>query len=51
MEQVNYIRLISKLSNQYGDKLLELMDELHVNCLAKVTQEQAKKFYETRCKA
>lgn len=51
MEQTNYIRLISEKSNRYGDKLIELMEELHVNCLALVTQEQAKEFYEKRCVA
>lgn len=46
----DYISLISKCSNRYGDKLLELLDWCGVTGLYQVTQEKAKKFYEKRCK-
>jgi hypothetical protein len=51
MEQIDYIRLISKLSNCYGDKLIELMDFAHTSCLKDVSKEEAKEFYEKRCTA
>lgn len=43
---MNYIKKISKLSDRYGDKLLELMDRYSANNLQEITNEQAKEFYE-----
>lgn len=43
---MNYIEKISKMSDKYGDKLLELMDKHKVNSLREITNEQAKSFYE-----
>ena len=45
MNKWNYIKKISKLSNRYGDKLLELMDRYNVNNLREITEEQAKEYY------
>ena len=46
MSKWNYIEKISKLSDRYGDKLLELMDRYNVNNLREITEEQAKEYYE-----
>ena len=50
MNVTDYIREISLCSNRYGDKLIELMERCNVTNLASVTLEQAKDFYERRCK-
>lgn len=42
----DYIHLISEKSDDGGDLLLKLMDELGTNNLSVVTQEQAKNFYD-----
>lgn len=42
---MNYIEKISKLSDEYGDKLLELMDKHKVNSLREITEEQAREYY------
>lgn len=49
MSKDDYIRLISKCSNQYGDKLVELMELCHVNNLQSVPTERAKDYYERMC--
>lgn len=41
---IDYIRIISKISDPYGDKLLLLMDKYNANCLLEITQEQAREF-------
>lgn len=41
---IDYIRLISERSDDAGDLLLQLMDELGVYGLCSVTQQQAKDF-------
>ncbi len=46
MNKWDYIEKISKLSNRYGDKLLELMDKYNANNLREITEEQAIEFYE-----
>ncbi len=46
MSKWNYIEKISKLSDRYGDKLLELMDKYNANNLREITEEQAIEFYE-----
>ena len=43
---MNYIEEISKLSDRYGDKLLELMNRYNAISLREITEEQAKEFYE-----
>lgn len=42
----DYIRLISKASDRYGNHLIELMDEYGCRNLQEITLEQAKHFYE-----
>lgn len=41
-----YLREISRRSNRFGDKLVELMDLNEVSALRFITLEQAKEFYE-----
>lgn len=41
-----YIKQISHMSNKFGDKLIDLMDEYNVASLRPITLEQAKTFYE-----
>lgn len=43
---MNYIEKISKLSGEYGDKRIELMDKYNAKSLREITQEQAKEYYE-----
>lgn len=45
-DKSKYIRLISKASNRYGDRLLAMMDYYKVNNLWELTAEQAKEYYE-----
>ena len=45
-----YIRKLSRLSDECGSLLLELMDRLNTTSLMHVTLEQAKEFYEEVCK-
>lgn len=45
MDKWYYINLISDLSDDYGDKLLELMDYYHKNNLREITFEEVKEFY------
>lgn len=42
----DYIKLISRLSDRYGDKLLMLMDECDKNNLMSITFEEARNFYQ-----
>ena len=46
MDKWYYIDKISKASNRYGDKLIEMMDFYNKNNLIEITLEEAKKFYE-----
>lgn len=45
-EKSKYIRLISRASNKYGNKLLDVMDCYKVNSLKELTEEQVKEYYE-----
>lgn len=45
MNKSDYIQAISKASNHYGDKLVELMDRNGVYNLPSITEEQARDFY------
>lgn len=45
-EKDRYIRLISRASNKYGDKLLAMMDYYKVHGLRELTTEQVKEYYE-----
>lgn len=44
MTKDDYIRLISQRSDEYGNHLIELMDEYDCENLQQVTLEQAKHF-------
>lgn len=48
MEEIKwlYIRLIGQMSNEYGNKLYDLMTRYSCSNLQEVTDEQAKEFYE-----
>ena len=46
MTKEDYIRLISKRSDRYGNRLIELMDGCGCNNLQEVTLKQAKTYYE-----
>ena len=49
-EKSKYIRLISKASNKYGNKLLDMMDCYKVNNLKELTEEQVNEYYERNVK-
>jgi hypothetical protein len=42
-----YISAISDMSDRYGDYLIELMGTYKATCLAEITKEQAKNFYDS----
>ena len=46
MDKWYYINKVSKLSDRYGDKLLEMMDLFKKDSLCHITYEEAKSFYE-----
>lgn len=46
MRKWNFIEKISAESDEYGDKLVELMDKYNVNNLQEITYEQAKEFWD-----
>lgn len=47
MSKWNYIEKISTISDEYGDKLVELLDKYNAINLQEITYEQAKEFWET----
>ena len=46
MEKWEYIKLLSDISDRYGDKLLLLLERYNKNNLQEITFEEAKEFYE-----
>lgn len=46
MSKDKYIKLISGLSDKYGDKLLDVMDKNNVTSLAELNKEDLKEYYE-----
>lgn len=46
MSKDEYIKLISGLSDKYGDKLLDVMDKNNVTSLAELSKEDLKEYYE-----
>ena len=46
MNKWDYIKLISTLSDLYGNKLLEMLDYYNKDNLQDITLEEAKEFYE-----
>jgi hypothetical protein len=46
MTKDDYIRLISKASNKFGDKLNAMLDYYNVYRLRDLTLEQVKEYYE-----
>lgn len=46
MDKWYYIEIISKMSNKYGDKLLEMMDYYNKDSLLEIDYEEVKEFYE-----
>lgn len=42
----DYLNLIGKKSNKFGDKLLQLMNTYNKSRLIDITYEEAKEFYE-----
>lgn len=46
MDKWYYIDKVSKASNKYGDKLIEMMDLYNKNNLREIAIEEAKEFYE-----
>ena len=45
MNKWDYIKLISNLSDLYGNKLLEMLDSYNKDNLQDITLEEAKDFY------
>lgn len=41
LEISDYLKIIKEFSTQYGDKLLDLMEQFGVNSLSEVTKEMA----------
>ena len=46
MEKWEYIKLLSDISDRYGDKLLLLLERYNKNNLQEITFEEVKEFYE-----
>ena len=46
MSKDDYIKLISSISDRYGDKLVLLMDKYNKNNLRDITLDEAKEFWE-----
>lgn len=46
MDKWEYIKLLSNISDRYGDKLLLLLEQYNKNNLQEITFEEAKEFYE-----
>ena len=46
MGKWEYIKLLSDISDRYGDKLLLLLERYNKNNLQEITFEEAKEFYE-----
>ena len=46
MGKWEYIKLLSDISNRYGDKLLLLLERYNKNNLQEITFEEVKEFYE-----
>ena len=46
MKKWEYIKLLSDISDRYGDKLLLLLEQYNKNNLQEITFEEAKEFYE-----
>lgn len=46
MDKWEYIKIISRFSNKYTDKLLEMLDYYNKNNLQQITFEEAKEFCE-----
>ena len=46
MGKWEYIKLLSDISDRYGDKLLLLLERYSKNNLQEITFEEAKEFYE-----
>lgn len=42
----DYLHLISKASDRFGDKLVQMMDKYNKTRLADITYDEAKEFYE-----
>jgi hypothetical protein len=51
MSRDEYIKLISKKSDRYGNKLVDLMDKYHVYSLMEITEQQTKDYCERNCLA
>lgn len=46
MDKWEYIKLLSNISDRYGDKLLLLLERYNKNNLQEITFEEVKEFYE-----
>ena len=46
MGKWEYIKLLSNISDKYGDKLLLLLERYNKNNLKEITLEEVKEFYE-----
>ena len=46
MGKLEYIKLLSDISDRYGDKLLLLLERYNKNNLQEITFEEVKEFYE-----
>ena len=46
MDKWNYIKLVSKFSDNYGNELINMMEKYNKTNLQQITYEEAKKYYE-----
>ena len=46
MEDEDYIKIISSMSDHYGGLLIQLMDRYNATNLQEISNDQAKEFYE-----
>ena len=46
MDKYDYIKILSKESDKYGNILIQMMDRYDANNLRDMSEEQVKEFYE-----